>query len=76
MSISERTPGRRGRVLRVKVGYNPNSSSVGSQVPSFLAFALGSGAATVLLLNTLNAVGRLIRRRKQRLVEHGEQTKK
>ena len=73
MSSSEREPGRRGRVLRVKAGYNPNSSSVGSQVPGFLAFALGSGAASVLLLGTLGAVSRLLRRRKAELVEHGDQ---
>ena len=73
MSNSEPGAPRRGRVLRVKQGYNPNSSSVGSQVPAFLAFAVGSGAVTVLLANTLKAVSRLLRRRRGALEEHGEQ---
>jgi len=38
----------RGRVLRVKRGYNPNSSSVGSLVPLFLSGALAAGALTVV----------------------------
>lgn len=33
-----------GKILRVKQGYNPNSSSVGSSLPVFFAFALASGA--------------------------------
>ncbi|MEW5734404.1 MAG: hypothetical protein AB1921_06095, partial [Thermodesulfobacteriota bacterium] len=33
-----------GKVLRLKTGYNPNSSSVGSSLPQFFAFALASGA--------------------------------
>ena len=64
-SADDRPP--RGRVLRVKRGYNPNSSSVGSEVPTFLALALGSGAITVLALNALDAVGRVIRRRRGEL---------
>lgn len=53
-----------GRVLRLKAGYNPNSSSIGSGVPSFLAFAVGAGAFTVVLLNVLHAAARLIRTRR------------
>ena len=53
-----------GRVLRVKWGYNPNSSSIGSGIPAFLAFAAGAGGFTVILLNVLNAAGRLIRARR------------
>ena len=40
-----------GRVLRVKLGYNPNSSSVGSELPLFLGLALSAGALTVLTLH-------------------------
>ena len=36
---------RRGRILRVKRGTNPNSSSVGSDIPAFLFSAV---AMTVL----------------------------
>jgi hypothetical protein len=34
-----------GRILRIKRGYNPNSSSVGSDIPTFLF----SSAAIVLV---------------------------
>lgn len=57
----------KGRVLRVKTGYNPNSSSVGSQIPAFLAFAAGSGAFIVIALHILNAVRKHIRKRKDSL---------
>lgn len=53
-----------GRVLRVKLGYNPNSSSIGSGIPAFLAFAAGAGGFTVILLNVLHSVGRMIRERR------------
>ena len=55
----------KGRVLRVKTGYNPNSSSVGSLIPAFLAFAAGAGAVTVVAINILNAVSKHIRKRKK-----------
>ncbi|UCG13392.1 MAG: hypothetical protein JSU72_02585 [Deltaproteobacteria bacterium] len=55
-----------GRVLRVKTGYNPNSSSVGSEIPAFLALAVGAGMLTVLSLHFLGFTGRLIRRLKPR----------
>jgi hypothetical protein len=55
---------RRGRVLRVKLGYNPNSSSVGSALPMYLVFAAASGALTALLLHLTGAVGASLRRRK------------
>ncbi|MBW2526859.1 MAG: hypothetical protein JRI23_21930 [Deltaproteobacteria bacterium] len=52
-----------GRVLRVKEGYNPNSSSIGTAIPTYLAFAAGSGAVAVLLLHLRGAVAALLRRR-------------
>ena len=55
-----------GKILRVKTGFNPNSSSVGSQIPIFFAFALGSGALTVLVLNLINQYDRLLRSRKEK----------
>ncbi len=51
-----------GRILRVKQGSTPNSSSIGSSVPAFLALAVGSGAATVFLLNLLDTTRELLRR--------------
>lgn len=53
---------QRGRVLRVKGGYNPNSSSVGSSIPMFLTLAAGTGALAVVLLNALGVVGGLLRK--------------
>ena len=44
-----------GRVLRVKSGYNPNSSSIGSDIPVFLAAAAAAGTATVIISNILAA---------------------
>lgn len=52
-----------GRVLRVKEGYNPNSSSIGTAIPTYLALATASGAVTLFLLNLRSAVGTLLRRR-------------
>lgn len=65
MSRATEHPGEKpaGRVLRVKWGYNPNSSSIGSGIPAFLAFAAGAGGFTVILLSMLHAAGRLIRAR-------------
>jgi hypothetical protein len=34
----------RGRILRVKLGYNPNSSSIGTHINAFL---LGTAAFTI-----------------------------
>ena len=42
-----------GRVLRVKSGYNPNSSSIGSDIPAFLAAAACAGSVTVIIINIL-----------------------
>ncbi len=52
----------RGRVLRVKTGYNPNSSSVGTDIPTFLAAAAGAGALATVALNLLSATASRIRR--------------
>lgn len=54
----------KGRILRVKTGYNPNSSSVGSQIPVFLTFAAGSGILTIIILHVFNAVDKHIRNKR------------
>jgi hypothetical protein len=54
-----------GRVLRVKLGTNPNSSSVGSALPTYLVFVAASGALTAMLLHLTSAVGALLRRPRQ-----------
>jgi hypothetical protein len=63
----------KGRILRVKTGYNPNSSSVGSLIPAFLAFAAGAAALTVLAMNSLNAVDKHIRKKKKNLTSEEKQ---
>ncbi|RKY08223.1 MAG: hypothetical protein DRP66_05065 [Planctomycetota bacterium] len=57
----------KGRILRVKTGYNPNSSSVGSLIPAFLAFAASAAVLTVLAMNSLDAVNKHIRKKKENL---------
>ena len=54
----------RGRVLRLKSGYNPNSSSIGSDIPTFLAFASSAGALTTVLTHLLSEAGEKIRGQK------------
>ena len=53
---------RRGRILRVKEGYNPNSSSVGSAIPVFLYVAGGAAAATAVVLAVFGRVRKRLRR--------------
>ena len=71
-SDGPKRPERRGRVLRVKDGYNPNSSSIGTAIPGYLFFAAASGAVAVLLLNLRSAVDSLLRKRSQRQPAHDE----
>jgi hypothetical protein len=54
----------KGKVLRVKTGYNPNSSSVGSQIPTFFFFAVGTGVCTVIAMQVLNLIASHIRKNK------------
>ncbi len=65
-----RTHIARGRVLRVKLGYNPNSSSIGSMIPTFLAWSAGAGGATVIALHVLRAAG-VLRRGAKSARPHG-----
>jgi hypothetical protein len=61
-----------GKILRVKTGYNPNSSSVGSQIPAFLSFAVGTGVFTIIASQMLNMIGIHIRKKKDS-IETGKQ---
>lgn len=54
-----------GKILRFKSGYNPNSSSVGSHIPAFLFYAVGTGAMTIIVLNIMNQVDKLIKKGKK-----------
>jgi hypothetical protein len=56
MKISDSTEKKsKGRILRVKQGYNPNSSSMGSIVfvlpAAFLAATVGFGAVSGIILS-------------------------
>ena len=42
----------KGRILKIKTGYNPNSSSIGVDMIAFFT----AGAAMTVLFNTLAAV--------------------
>ena len=42
----------KGRILKIKTGYNPNSSSIGVDIVVFFT----AGAAVTVLFNTLAAV--------------------
>ncbi len=42
----------KGRILKIKTGYNPNSSSIGVDVVAFFT----AGAAMTVLFNTIAAV--------------------
>ena len=53
---------QKGRILRVKNGYNPNSSSIGSGILPFLSFAVGAGVFTIILSNALAAAQKSIKK--------------
>ncbi len=42
----------KGRILKIKTGYNPNSSSIGLDMIVFMT----AGAATMVLFNTIAAI--------------------
>jgi hypothetical protein len=54
----------KGRVLRVKCGYNPNSSSVGSQIPTFFFSAVGIGFLAVIASQIFNMIKIHIKKKK------------
>jgi hypothetical protein len=58
---------QKGRILKVKKGYNPNSSSIGSDILAFLAFAGGTGIFSVILANTLDSIKKIINKNKDKL---------
>lgn len=52
----QQTNNLKGKVLRVKIGYNPNSSSVGSQIPTFFFSVIGIGFLAVIASQIFNMV--------------------
>ncbi len=59
------------RILRIKHGYNPNSSSVGSDIPMFLTLTAASGAAALVALN-IRSLLRDRRNKQTILTPHGK----
>jgi hypothetical protein len=57
----------KGKILRVKIGYNPNSSSVGSQIPTFFFSAAGIGFLAVIASQIFNMVKGRIAKKKDTL---------
>jgi len=53
-----------GKILRVKAGYNPNSSSVGSQIPAFLLFAVSTGAIAIITSQIFDVIRNHIKKNK------------
>jgi len=52
---------KKGKILRIKEGYNPNSSSVGSQIPYLFAFYAGTGILAILTLHLFNRFKKIIK---------------
>ena len=61
-----------GKIIGIKEGFNPNSSSVGSQIPQFFTFALAAGSLTILVLNLLSTYDKRIRGTKTEIREADE----
>jgi hypothetical protein len=58
---------KNGKILRVKTGYNPNSSSIGTHIPAFLFSAIASGAFAIIFMQTVNMIETVIQKRKDSL---------
>lgn len=65
--MNENKTKQKGRILKVKKGYNPNSSSIGSDILVFLAFAGSAGIASVILSNTMDSIKNIITKKKDKL---------
>ncbi len=60
-----------GRILKVKNGYNPNSSSIGSDILTYFTAAAGAGMLTIILMNIKNAAGKAIKKNQDELTPAG-----
>ncbi|NVO09817.1 MAG: hypothetical protein HXX16_07650 [Bacteroidales bacterium] len=57
----------KGKILRFKTGYNPNSSSIGSHIPTFLALASGLGFMSIVIMNQVKKIDKQIQDKKDDL---------
>lgn len=58
---------KKGKILRVKTGYNPNSSSIGTHIPAFIFSAIASGVFAVVAMQSVNMIETLIGKKKDSL---------
>jgi hypothetical protein len=65
----------KGKILRVKSGYNPNSSSVGSVIPLFIYLFGVAGLLTVFITNLFQKTDRVIKENKEDLEPVSENSK-
>ncbi len=68
----------KGRILKIKTGYNPNSSSIGVDLIAFLtagaaATVLFNTAATLITAASANKQGRPSELKEQPAICHGEE---
>ena len=59
----------KGRILKIKTGYNPNSSSIGADIVVFFT----AGAAVTILFNTMAAIVGAAKAQKDRGREASEE---
>jgi hypothetical protein len=57
----------KGKILRVKTGYNPNSSSIGSVLPVFFYIAGIAGMLSVFIINMFQKTDKQIKQNKDKL---------
>jgi hypothetical protein len=62
----------KGKILRVKTGYNPNSSSIGSLIPVFLFFSGIAGMIAVFVTNMFQKTDKQIIENKDQLEQVSE----
>lgn len=53
----------KGKILKVKIGYNPNSSSVGSAIPAYIVTTAAVGAVSVLISNIIASARKNIKKK-------------
>jgi hypothetical protein len=56
----------KGKILRVKTGYNPNSSSIGSVLPVFFYIAGIAGMLSVFIINMFQKTDNQIKQNKEK----------
>lgn len=66
-TLKNNSMAQKGKILRIKTGYNPNSSSIGSHIPTFFALAAGMGFISVVIMNQVKKINSKIQKKKGEL---------